>query len=76
MRNAVNLEELTDISSVILVHYSGPDVDVVFPGESRPGGNPAVGSAGHFDLDISLDESLASGRNLSVLGEKMSKIVH
>ena len=61
-------QELTDISSVILVHDPGPDVDVVFPGESRAGSNPAVGSAGNFDLDISLDESLASGGNLDVLG--------
>ena len=62
--------ELTHIPPVIFVHNSGPDVDVVLPGESRPGSNPAVGSAGHFNLDISFDESLATGRNFGVLGER------
>ena len=41
----------------------------MFPGESRPGSNPTVGTAGHFDLDISFYQSLATGWNLSVLTE-------
>lgn len=61
---------LTDIAPVILIHYPGTDVNVVFPGEARPRSHAAVGAARDTDLEVSLDKLFASGWNSGLLNNK------
>ena len=68
------LYDLTDIAPVVLVHHPGPDVNVLLPGEAGPRSHPAVGAVRDADLEISLDETLASRRDGSILRASGRKI--
>ena len=48
--NMLSKNAPTQVSPVVLVHHTGPDIDVSLEGEARPGGDPSVGAPRNFDL--------------------------
>ena len=70
----MTLKDLTDIAPVVLVHHPGPDVDVLLPSEAGPRSHTAIGAVRNADLEIGLDETLASRRDGGILRASGRKI--
>lgn len=61
-------EDDTQIAAIILVHHSRSNIYEVLGGESGSGSDASIAAFGKFDLDVGLDDHLASSRDHAVVG--------
>lgn len=69
-------QDNANIAAVIFVDDSSSDVDEILDGQARSWGNATVAALWELDLDVSLDDELATSRNNAIVSAVEKKLVN